>query len=82
MAILVEMHLTVMQRRFYYIPEEHNIVEILPPRKGQNIAFIQNVYSPPRDRVTNFAPLFADTSKLAKHNRILGLLKKYPTFFF
>lgn len=72
-AILLQKHLTVMQHSFDHIPGDHIIVEISPPRKRQENTLTLNIYSPPKDKVTNFAPLYANALKLEKHNNIKSI---------
>ncbi|KAM7303296.1 uncharacterized protein ISCGN_013260 [Ixodes scapularis] len=52
---------------------DHNLIEILPAKRGQMSIFVLNVYSPPSRRKENFAYLLAATFKLAKQNGVVIL---------
>ncbi|KAH7972473.1 hypothetical protein HPB52_012467 [Rhipicephalus sanguineus] len=53
-AILVKKALSVQKHEIEQTQTEHTLIEILPERKTQQSLFIANVYSPPRDHLSDF----------------------------
>ncbi|KAH7983017.1 hypothetical protein HPB52_008813 [Rhipicephalus sanguineus] len=53
-AILLRSPVTAQEHKIEGTTVEHTIVEIIPERKSQQSLYVTNVYSPPRDQLTDY----------------------------
>ncbi|KAH7984239.1 hypothetical protein HPB52_018384 [Rhipicephalus sanguineus] len=50
---------------------EHTIVEVIPERKSQQSLYVTNVYSPPRDQLTDFDHFIRELRKRTRGHRLV-----------
>lgn len=72
-ATLTAKSLTIVQHTIDGSDIDHNLIEILPAKRGQSSLFLLNLYSPPSRKKEEFDYLFATTLKLAKKNGVVIL---------